>query len=203
MSPKKTHSQTLPEHIVLSLFVAFRFLIGDSTALKFMEVSGRNVLRSFSALIFAAPLYVLIQWLQFRGPDFDLSGFLLIFGFFAGYAIAWIMFAYAIFYAWSIIGPRHNYLVFMPLYNWGRIFFMIIMLPYFALGSFSVIAGTAAVVVWWISLGLGLSYKFYITRKALGASVFHGILFVLFDVLLVFFVMALFMQAFGLPGIPL
>lgn len=194
---------TLSEHIARSLFVAFRFLIGDSPALKFMEVSGKSVLRSFSALIFAAPLYFLIQWLQFRGPDFELSGFLLIFGLFAGYAIAWVMFAYAIFYAWSIIGPRQNYLAFMPLYNWGRIFFLIIMLPSFALASFSVIEGTVAVVVWWVSLGLGLSYKFFITRRALGASVFHGILFVLFDVLLVLFVEALFMQAFGLPGIPL
>jgi hypothetical protein len=194
---------TLPEHIARSLFVAYRFMIGDATALKFMEVSGRSVLRSFSALIFAAPIYILTQWLRFRGPDFEWTDFLLIFGLFAGYAFAWVMFAYAIFYAWLVIGPRHNYLVFMPLYNWGRIYFLIIMLPYFALGSFSVIAGTSAAIVWWVSLALGLSYKFYITRKALGANVFHGILFVLFDVLLVLFVEALFIQAFGLPGIPL
>jgi len=191
---------TLAEHIGRSLYVAFRFLVGDTSALKIMEISARGVMRSFIALIFAAPVYLLIHWLQYRGPDFDLWTLLYIFGLFATYAAAWVLYAYILFYAWLFIGPRQNYLTYMPLYNWGRIFFLLIMLPYFALESFGVIEGNIAFAIWWLSLALGLSYKFYITRKALEAPAFPAVLFVLFDTLLVLFVELLFIQAFGFPG---
>jgi len=191
---------TLSEHIGRSLYVAFRFLVGDTSALRIMEISARGVMRSFTALIFAAPAYFLIHWLQFRGPGFDLWTLAYIAGLFMIYAAAWVLFAYLLFHAWLFIGPRQNYLTFMPLYNWGRVFFLLIMLPFFALDSFGILGDKIILVVWLVSLALGLSYKYLITVKALGAPGFPAALFVIFDVLLVLFAELLFMQAFSLPG---
>jgi len=191
---------TLAEHMGQSLFVAFRFLIGDASYLKYVEPTGQGVLRSFSALMFAAPVYFLIHWLQFRGPTFDLMSLFYILGMFVTYAIAWVLFAYIFYYVWPTIGPAQNYLAYMQVYNWGRVFFLLIMVPFFALESFAIIEGSAVLIVWWISLALGLSYKYYITLKALKSPAFPAILFVLFDVLLVLFVEILFIQAISYPG---
>ena len=191
---------TLTEHMGQSLYVAFRFLIGDASSLKYVESTGQGVLRSFSALMFAAPVYFLIHWLQFRGPDFDLWTVLFIGGLFAAYACAWVLFAYILFYVWPAIGPAQNYLSFMPLYNWGRVYFLLIMIPFFALDSFSFVEGNVIWGAWWVSLALGLSYKYYITLKALKSPAFPAVLFVLFDFLLVFFVEVLFIQAIPYPG---
>ncbi len=196
---------TLPDHIARSLYVAFRFLFGDTASLKFLEVSARGVLRSFKALLPALPLYFLITWLQLRSSGFEVFDFIYVAGLFVGYGLAWVAFAFSIFYAYSIVGPKQNFLVFMPLYNWARIYAMMIMAPYFALQSFGVIDGTVGFIVWWFSLALALSYKYRITRVVLQAPVVPAILFVLFDVLLVLFMYALLFEIFNifsnnLPG---
>jgi len=65
---------TLPDHIARSLYVAFRFLFGDTASLKFLDASARGVLRSFTALLPALPLYFLITWLQLRQGGFEVFG---------------------------------------------------------------------------------------------------------------------------------
>ena len=197
---------SLADHIARSLYVAFRFLFGDTASLKFLEVSGKSVLRSFSALLPALPLYVLITWLQLRQGGFEVTDFIYVAGLFVGYALAWVAYAYAIFYAYSIVGPKQNFLVFMPLYNWARVYVLLILLPYSALVSFGVISGTPGLIVLWVSIALALSYKYFITRTTLQVGMFHGILFVLFDAFLVTFIEELLFQllgAFGGPSSPL
>lgn len=191
---------TLGEHIARSMFVAIRFLIGDTSALKFLEVSGRSVLRSFSALIFALPVFFILTWLQFRPYGFELFDFVYIAALFAGYALAWVGFAVIIFYTWLTVGPRQNYLAFLPLYNWARIFAIMIMVPYFALRSFGVIDGVIDSIVLWFSLALALSYKYRITRVVLQAPAVPAVLFVIFDLLLILFMDALAFEIFGIFG---
>ena len=193
---------SLADHIARSLYVAFRFLFGDTASLKFLEVSGNSVLRSFIALLPALPLYVLITWLQLRQGGFEAFDFIYVMGLFVGYALGWVAYAYAIFYAYSIVGPKQNFLVFMPLYNWARVYVLLILLPYSVLASFGVISGTMGLIVLWISIALALSYKYFITRTTLGVSAFHGILFVLFDAFLITFIEELLFQLFGAFGGP-
>lgn len=193
---------TLPDHIARSLYVAFRFLFGDTASLKFLEVSARGVMRSFTALLPALPLYFLITWLQLRQGGFEVFDFVYVAGLFVGYGLVWVAFAFSIFYAYSIVGPKQNFLVFMPLYNWARVYVLLILLPFVALSSFEIITGAVAFFVWWFSVALALSYKFFIIRTTLNVSIFHGILFVLYDAVLLTFIEELLFQLFGAFGGP-
>ena len=185
------------EHIARSLFVAFRFLVGKKEALIFLETSGQGVIRSFLALLFALPLFILIQWLQFLAPGYEWVGFPHYIFLFLGYAVSWVFFAVSIFYAWSVIGPKASYRRFITLYNWARVYVLLLMLPAFVLTGFGLIEGTAKTLVFWMSLAIVLAYKYFITRVSLEANAFHAILFVFFDVLLVMLFDALMFNAFG------
>lgn len=190
---------TLSEHIARSLFVAWRFLTGDAGEMKFLEVSGRGVLRSFTALAFAAPVFFIIQWLQFTAPGYGWINLLHYFALFGAYALAWAAFAFAVFHAHNLIGARPFFLRFITLYNWARIYVLLIMLPAFALSAAGVIEGGVKALVFAVSAAAALGYKYFITRMALAASVFHSVLFVLFDASLVMLFDALVFAAFGYP----
>ena len=97
---------TLGEHMARGLFVAWSFLIGDKSQLKFMEMTEQGAVRSFAALSFAAPLFFLINWLQFRTPGFEWVTLIHIAALFAGYALAWVVFAGMIRFAYSVEGAR-------------------------------------------------------------------------------------------------
>jgi hypothetical protein len=98
--------------------------------------------------------------------------------------LSWAGYAFLIFHAHGAVGHRNDYLFFMPVYNWGRIFAFIFMTPYFALNSFGVIDGDLKSGVLGLSVAAVLAYKLAIARAGLGVNYFHGIVFVLFDVLL-------------------
>lgn len=190
---------TLSEHIARSLFVAWRFLVGDSGEMKFLEVSGRGVVRSFAALAFAAPVFFIIQWLQFRAPGYGWVNLLHYFALFGAYVLAWLAFAFATFHAYNLIGARPFFLRFITLYNWARVYVLLIMLPAFALSAAGVIEGGVKALVFAVSAAGALGYKYFITRTALAASAFHSILFVMLDAVLVMLFDALAFSAFGQP----
>lgn len=174
----------LKGHIATSIFATWRFFYEGEGVLKYLDATAKGVFRSFFALFFAAPVFFLIAWLQFGGPGLDASSFFLILGLFGGYGVAWAGYAFLIFHAQGVVGPRQNYLYFMPLYNWGRIICLIFMIPYFALASFGVIEGDLKIGVLALSLAAILAYKLAIARAALGVNYFHGLVFVSFDILL-------------------
>jgi len=176
---------TLKGHIATLLYVTWRFLLEGDKALKLLQPSGRTVIQSFSALLFAFPVFALVTWLQVRTPGWEGFGFFHILGLFIGYALAWVGYAFLIFHAWAVVGHRHDYLYFMPVYNWGRVFALIAVVPFFALESFGVITGNVEIAVMVFSLAAVLTWKLSIIRGTLGANLFHGILFVLFDVTMV------------------
>lgn len=178
----------LKGHIATSIFAIWRFFFEGERVLKYLDASAKGVLRSFFALFFAAPIFFLIAWLQYRVPGLDASSLFLILGLFGGYGLAWAGFAFLIFHAQAVVGPRANYLFFMPLYNWGRIFCLIFMVPYFALSSFGIIEGDIEIGVLALSVAAILAYKLAIARAALGVNLFHGLVFVSFDILLVLLV---------------
>lgn len=174
----------LKGHIATSIFAIWRFFFEGEGVLKYLDATAKGVFRSFFALFFAAPVFFLIAWLQFSGPGSEALSFFHILGLFAGYGVVWAGYAFLIFHAQGVVGPRQNYLYFMPLYNWGRIFSLIFMIPYFFLASFGVIEGDIKIGVLALSLAAVLAYKLAIARAALGVNYFHGLVFVSFDILL-------------------
>jgi len=186
----------LKGHIATSLFAIWRFFFEGEKVLKYLDATAKGVFRSFFALFFAAPIFFLIAWLQFRGPGFDALSFPHILGLFVGYGVAWAGFAFLIFHAQGVVGPRANYLFFLPLYNWGRIFSLIFLLPYSALASFGVIDGDIKIGFLALSVAAILAYKLAIARAALGVNYFHGMVFVSFDILLTLLVGATVFEIF-------
>lgn len=186
----------LKGHIATSLFAVWRFFFEGERVLKYLDATAKGVFRSFFALLFAAPVFFLIAWLQLRGPGFDSLSLFYILGLFAGYGLSWAGYALLIFHAQGVVGPRQNYLYFLPLYNWSRIFCLIFMVPYFALASFGVIGGDIKIGVLGLSVAAILAYKLAIARAALGVNYFHGLVFVLFDVLLTMLVGATVFEIF-------
>ncbi len=180
------------------LFATWRFLLDGEKAVKLVEPSGKSVLQSFIALAFALPLFILLTWLQLRSPGSPDFGIFHILGLFIGYALAWGAYAFLIFHAWGVVGHRHDYLYFMPLYNWGRVFALLALIPYFALESFGFVTGNIQIALMGFSIVAVLAWKLSIVRGVLGANVFHGIIFVLFDVLLVMLFDALVFRLYGL-----
>ncbi len=174
----------LKGHIATSLFAIWRFFFEGKKVLKYLDATAKGVLRSFFALFFTMPFFFMIAWLQFRNPAMNPQALFLTLGLYVGYGVAWVGFAFLIFHAHGVVGPRQNYLYFMPLYNWGRIFSLIFMVPYFALASFGVITGDIEIGVLALSAAAILAYKLAIARAALGVNLFHGLVFVSFDILL-------------------
>ena len=193
------YSVGLQEHIARSLYVAWRVFAGDASALKFLEVSGRGVLRSFSALLFAAPAFFLIEGVQLRGPDFAWVGAWHYFGLFAAYAAAWPLFALAAFYFHKGLGPAENFLRFASLYNWGRVYVLLLLLPAFALSGFGLVEGNLKAGAFGVSLAAALAYAFAIARMTLGLPVIPSALLVLLDAALATLLDALAFSAFGHP----
>lgn len=176
---------TLSEHMARGLFVAWSFLIGDKSQLKFLEMSEQSAVRSFAALSFAAPLFFLINWLQFRTAGFEWVNIIHIAALFIGYAIAWVVFAGMIRFAFSVVGPEKNYYIYLPLYNWARVYVLLLALPFFILISFDVVAGYAKDAAALATLVVIFGYKYRITRATLLMPVAHSVLFVLFDMVFV------------------
>jgi len=187
------------EHIARGLYVAWRAFAGDAEALKFLEASGRGVLRSFAALIFAAPAFFLIEWLQFHDEAFAWVGPLHYFGFFAAYALAWPVFTFAAFHFHHGLGPREDFLRFAALYNWGRVYVALVMLPAFALAGLGLAEGWVKATVYAVAIAAALAYAFAIVRLTLKLPVIPSALVALFDAALVTLFDALAFSAFGHP----
>jgi hypothetical protein len=189
----------LQEHIARSLYVAWRGFAGDAEALKFLEVSGRGVLRSFSALLFAAPGFFVIEWLQLDTPAFAWLRLPHYLGLFAAYALAWPTFTFLVLYFYEGLGPRENFLRFGTLYNWGRVYVVLLMLPAFVVAGFGLAGPPVTTVVFAVLLAAVLAYTFRLVRLTLGLPVLPSALLALFDLGLVTLFDALAFTAFGHP----
>lgn len=187
----------LKGHIATSLFALYRFPFEGEGVLKYLDATAKGVFRSFYALLFCLPVFSLITWLQFQGPDFTWATPWHIPGLFGGYVLAAIGFAFLVFHAQGAVGPRQNYLYFLPLYNWGRVVALTLMVPYFLLEASGVLTGDFKIGVLALSLGAVLFYKLSIARAALGVNYFHGTIFVLFDILMIMLFDALIIRTYG------
>lgn len=174
----------LGEHMARSLFVAWSFLTGDTKQLKFLEMSDKGVVRSFTALSFAAPMFFLINWLQFQAPGYEWVNIVHIALLFLGYAAGWVGFAAIARFAYSTVGPPENFLIYMPLYNWARVYVLLLVLPFFTLSGIGLITGTLKDVVFALTILFVILYKLRITRATLLMPAFPSVLFVLFDMTL-------------------
>lgn len=189
----------LQEHIARSLYAAWRAFAYDAGALRFLEASGRGVVRSFTALLFAAPLFFLIEWLQFRAGAFGWVGLWHYLGFFAAYALAWPLFTLAVFHFHQGLVPRENFLRFAGLYNWGRVYVLLLLLPAFALSGLGLADGNLKAGIFAVAVAAALAYQFAILRLALALPAFPSALLALFDAGLLTLADALAFGAFGHP----
>ncbi len=187
----------LKGHIATSLFAAWRFLFEGEQVLKYLDASAKGVFRSFFALFFTLPVFFLLIWLQFHGPGFQWVTPWHILALFTGYGLSWALFAFLIFHAQGVVGPRQNFMVFLPLYNWGRFFCLLFLVPFALLERFGLIEGSIKMALFALLMAGVLVYKLAITRAALGVNLFHGLVFILFDVLLMALFAALILQAFA------
>lgn len=174
---------TLGEHIARGLYVGWRFLRFDGAAARFIEVSGRGVLRSFAALFLAVPLYWLGLYLPGAGGSAGLGPGQQVLSV-VGYILAWPVFAALMFYIARSLGLGARYPAFMTAYNWARVYAGLVSLPVLALLPLAVVPALAMDILLLAVLVYILSYKTFIMRKVLGAGMFHAVLAVAFDVLL-------------------
>lgn len=133
-------SVSFGEHVARGLYAGWRAMVfWDMKGLQFLEFSGQAVLRSFVALVFAVPLYLLT--LYFEGLSETAKGlavtpYWLIT---AGYVVAWPIFAFSMFYMAKTLELGQHFITFMTGYHWARVFGLLVFLPYTILSSLDLI----------------------------------------------------------------
>ena len=175
---------SLGDHIARYLYIGWRMLWFDKTCLKFMDVSGRAVIRSFWALVFAAPFYFLAQYFITLDPVMEDLGGAPYWTLFVGYAIGWPVFAYIMFYLSKVLDVGPYFIQFIPAYNWARVFALAVFLPVYALIGMRLIPVWADNILLIGTIGWIFAYEVFIIRHTLKATWFHAVLIAVFDFLI-------------------
>jgi hypothetical protein len=175
---------SLGDHIARYLYIGWRMLWFDKACLKFMDVSGRSVIRSFYALLFAAPFYFLAQYFITLDPVMDDLGGAPFWTLFIGYALAWPVFAFILFHLSKVLDVGPYFIQFIPAYNWARVYTVVAFLPAYALIGFRLIPGWSDNIVLIGTVLWIFAYEVFIIRHTLKAMWFHAVLIAALDFLL-------------------
>ncbi len=169
------------EHIARALYAAWRLLSLDKSGLSFLEVSGKGVLRSFAALLFALPLYLLSLYLVTRSPGAGAITSSPLSLLLTGYALGWLVFAFFAFQISRLIGLEARYMRFITVYNWARVFVAILWLPAHALILLGLVSRPAGDILLVVTFGIVFAYRWYIAKAAFGTNAVYSALIVVMD----------------------
>lgn len=183
-SPSPAPEVSLGEHIARYLYVGWRMLWFDKSSLRFMDVSGKAVLRSFLAILFVAPFYFLAQYFITLDPVMEDLGGAPFWTLFLGYIIAWPVFAFIVFHLSKVLDVGPYFIQFIPTYNWARVFSLIALLPAYALIGYRLIPSWSDNIVLIGTLLWVFCYQVFIIRHTLKATWFHAVLIAVFDFLI-------------------
>lgn len=176
----------LAEHMARGLYAAWRLAGFRADGLAFLEPGGRGALRSFSAMLVAAPLYFTSLWLEARDPGAaavaatPLSLLLIV------YLVGWALFAFLMFHVARMLDLGGGFPRYLAAHNFCRVMAILAVLPANVILGF----GLAHAAVGNLFLLVGGLYvlvlKGYVARTALGATTGQAVLLVMFEVVFFF-----------------
>jgi hypothetical protein len=172
--------------VATSLYGAYRLARFDASGLRFFDTSPAGAGRSFYAAAIVAPFHGLM--LAVASPERDVN--YLRFGLVEGsaYVLSWV--AYPVIIEWLSrrLRCRERFEGYLAAYNWSMVLQNAAIFPVAMLVGLGIITTEVGQLLWF---GLFLAIVFYIgfiTRIALGVSVFTAASLVLLDVLLSAFI---------------
>ena len=168
----------------------------DPDASRFFDLSADSFWRSFGAIIYLAPIYLVFTMAEARmaaqigDPSVAVipSAGALVFAEILTMGIDWVAFPLAMFFLAPQFGLAQRFSTYIIVYNWSSLGIAIVMLPNFALYLLGVFP-LAMVIM--INLGLVIAaiwYRWTIAREVLGAQPMTAIGFVALDVILSLFI---------------
>ena len=175
---------TLAEHYIRGLYAGWRILWFDRSTIGFLETGGRSVLRSFMALGIAVPLYLLTIYLvglDSNAPSMARApAWLLLVSYMAG----WPIFGFLMFHLSGFLGVGQKFSGFITLFNWWRIYALLLVLPVNILMAYGLVPALGADVLLIATTGLVIVYKIFLVRVVLTTNYFQTALIVSLDIIL-------------------
>lgn len=161
---------SLPE-IARVLYATWRLARGDSgSAIAMLPDSPADVWKSFFVAILLAPFWAMLVWSTglLVWQDFDTLAVVLIN--LASYATAWFLWPVISLELARLAGQTHHWRRYVVACNWSEIWVMLLRLPVVAAIVGGSLPPSAAALLWLVSLGVVLAYRFVIARDVLGLS---------------------------------
>ena len=181
-----------------SIGAAFRLAARDHEGLKQFDLSAEGFFRSFAAFAFVVPLNILFDLFMLRlleakslseGKADALGSYglpELLFST-ATLGIEWLIFPIAAIFLLRFLNLSDRYATLIIAHNWGRIVTGLFNLPTIVLFSLGLISHQVAFDLLFITFGLTLYYRFYITQTALEVGWSLAMAITIIEILLMIF----------------
>jgi|GEM_PF-3590468 len=156
--------------IFKSIWGAWCVLQFDRQALQYFQPTMDEFLKSFRALAFALPLYLIalhfqnMVSLRYSGESFPM-GLALI-----DYAIRWATYLVFAYVFARILNIGHNFLGFAIVFNWVKVWLVIVPLPILALGAYGLLGDGAYGILSLVLFLYMVGVQIFTIYLALGAT---------------------------------
>jgi hypothetical protein len=168
-------------YVVAALHGTFRLARFDPTGMAKLDLSLDGFRRSFFAAVICLPVVAYFR-LTGLGQSADPTWFATIQ--LIGYAAGWAAFPLAMIPVTLLLRLTRGYVPYIVANNWAAVWQAVLLLPTLVLKTAG--ADQAMAAVYLITLGIILSYQWFIARTALGAGPFMAVAVVVVQFLVEF-----------------
>lgn len=170
----------------------------DPDAARHFDLSIDGFWRSFGAIVFIAPIYLIFVAAQARllaesdvaagealpsGPVLLLSEYLTL-------GVAWLAYPLAMYFFTRSFGLAHRYVAYVVVYNWSSLLVTLVMVPPFLLYVLGVLPLEPTLLLNLVTVAAALGYRWLLAVEVLGAPAGTAAAIVVLDVVLSLFIEA-------------
>lgn len=149
----------------------------DPDASRYFDLSADSFWRSFGAILFIAPLYLIFVMAEARmleesdAPAAAMapSGIGLLSAEFLTLGIGWIAYPLAMYVATRTFGLGHRFVPYVIVYNWSSLFVTLVIAPPFLLYALGLLPLGGAILLNLVTFIAAVIYRWMIATEVLGA----------------------------------